>query len=354
LRSSLRALRWPWPRRQGAPAAIDSPESRERLGARFTDPRTLISFGLVAVIVAIALSRTHFDYRQTLDVARQINLLLYAAAFAAFYLSFGVRAVRWRLLLANAGENSHLPGILRIVMVSWFANCLLPAKMGDFYRAYLLRQTHPISGSKAFGTIVTERFLDFLVLMGLLIASGLISFHNHVPQAFVPALLTGLVIAMGMVAGLLVARLSDGRITRLLPASVAARVAHFREGLIDSLGNLPTLFGLTLLVWLLESTRLYLVLQALPLHFSISLPQVIFIALVASLLTTIPALPGGLVLVEGGIVAVLVFFGLNPNAALSVALLDRFISYWSLIGVGLAVFLFSREARKHAGKRAAA
>jgi uncharacterized membrane protein YbhN (UPF0104 family) len=60
------------------------------------------------------------------------------------------------------------------------------------------------------------------------------------------------------------------------------------------------------------------------------------------------------VLVEGGIVAVLVFFGLNPNAALSVALLDRFISYWSLIGVGLSVFLFSREAQRQAGKRAAA
>jgi uncharacterized protein (TIRG00374 family) len=157
-----------------------------------------------------------------------------------------------------------------------------------------------------------------------------------------------------MVAGLLVARLSNGRISRMLPAAIAVRVARFREGLLDSLGNLPTLFGLTLLVWLLESTRLYLVLQALPLHFSISLSQVIFIALVASLLTTIPALPGGLVLVEGGIVAVLVFFGLNPNAALSVALLDRFISYWSLIGVGLSVFLFSREAQRQAGKRAAA
>ncbi len=68
-----------------------------------------------------------------------------------------------------------------------------------------------------------------------------------------------------------------------------------------------------------------------------------FIALVASLLTTIPALPGGLVLVEGGIIAVLVFFGLSASQALSVAILDRLISYWSLIAVGLAVFLLSHR-----------
>jgi uncharacterized protein (TIRG00374 family) len=68
-----------------------------------------------------------------------------------------------------------------------------------------------------------------------------------------------------------------------------------------------------------------------------------FIALVASLLTTIPALPGGLVLVEGGIIAVLVFFGLTASQALSVAILDRLISYWSLIAVGLVVFLLSHR-----------
>jgi glycosyltransferase 2 family protein len=98
-----------------------------------------------------------------------------------------------------------------------------------------------------------------------------------------------------------------------------------------------------MLVWMAESARLFLVVQALPLHISLSLAQVVFIALVASLLTTIPALPGGLILVEGGIIAVLAFFGLSAESAFSVAILDRLISYWSLIGVGLVVFLLSHR-----------
>lgn len=349
LRRSLRILRaQPWPREpfSGRPRPAGPPpleDQRERLGARFADPRTLLSFVLVALVVAFVLTHTRFDYAYTLGVIRRTNPLPYAAAFVAFYLSFVVRSVRWRLLLASAGERVGLGGIGRMLMLAWFANCLLPAKMGDFYRAYLLRRDYPVSGSKGLGTIITERFLDFLVLMGLLILAGLISFHNHVPAAFVPALVAGLVISLGILTALLAARLSNGRLSRLLPRALAVRTVRFKAGLLDSLGNVPALLALTLSVWMLESLRLYLVLQALPLQFSASLPQVVFIALVASLLTTIPALPGGLVLVEGGIVAVLAFFGLDPSAGLSVALLDRVVSYWSIIAVGFGVFLVSHR-----------
>ena len=150
--------------------------------------------------------------------------------------------------------------------------------------------------------------------------------------------------AAGLIAGLLVIRYSDGRLSRFLPERLRDQAARFKHGLLSAFaGRLPLLLGLTVLVWMAESARLYLVVQALPLHISLSIAQIVFIALVASLLTTIPALPGGLVLVEGGIIAVLVFFGLSSSQALSVAILDRLISYWSLIAVGLVVFLLSHR-----------
>ncbi|TMF47540.1 MAG: flippase-like domain-containing protein [Chloroflexi bacterium] len=246
-----------------------------------------------------------------------------------------------RLLLLLRG--AHHP-LAHIVILAWFANCVLPAKMGDFYRAYLLRQQTDVSGSKGLGTIFSERALDFLVLMSLLVISGLISFRATVPERFVPAFIVGLLIAAGLIAGLLVVRYSEGRLSRYLPERLRERATRFKHGLLSAFaGRLPLLLGLTVLVWMAESTRLFLVVQALPLHVSLSLAQIMFIALVASLLTTIPALPGGLVLVEGGIIAVLVFFGLTASQALSVAILDRLISYWSLIAVGLVVFLMSHR-----------
>ena len=328
------------------PAAVP-PEPvvrRSALRDRLLDPRTLISFAILAVVLFVVLTHVQLDYGASLRAISQTNLLIYALAAAAFYFSFVIRTYRWQLLLRNTGESNRFGELFHIVILAWFANCVLPAKMGDFYRAYLLRQQTEVSGSKGLGTIFSERALDFLVLMSLLVVSGLISFRATVPQRFVPAFVVGLLIALGLIAGLLVIRYSEGRVSRFLPERLRERAARFKHGLLSAFaGRLPILLALTVAVWMAESARLFLVVQALPLHISLSLAQIIFIALVASLLTTIPALPGGLVLVEGGIIAVLVFFGLHADQAFSVAILDRLISYWSLIGVGLVVFLLSHR-----------
>jgi len=332
--------------RKMQPAAVppQAAVTRSALKDRLLDPRTLISFGILIVVLFVVLTHVQFDYGESLRAITQTNVLVYALAFAAFYFSFVVRTVRWEILLRNTGESNRFGELFHIVILAWFANCVLPAKMGDFYRAYLLRQQTDVSGSKGLGTIFSERALDFLVLMSLLVISGLISFRATVPERFVPAFIVGLLIAAGLIAGLLVVRYSEGRLSRYLPERLRERAARFKHGLLSAFaGRLPLLLGLTVLVWMAESTRLFLVVQALPLHVSLSLAQIMFIALVASLLTTIPALPGGLVLVEGGIIAVLVFFGLTASQALSVAILDRLISYWSLIAVGLVVFLLSHR-----------
>ncbi|HVH64982.1 MAG TPA: flippase-like domain-containing protein [Candidatus Acidoferrum sp.] len=328
------------------PAAVppETAVTRSALRERLTDPRTLISFAILAVVLFVVLTHVQLDYGASLKAISQTNLAIYAVAIAAFYFSFVIRTVRWEMLLRNTGESERFGGLFHIIILAWFANCVLPAKMGDFYRAYLLRQQTDVSGSKGLGTIFSERALDFLVLMSLLVISGLISFRATVPQRFVPAFIVGMLICAGLIAGLLVIRFSEGRFSRLLPERLRERAARFKHGLLSAFaGRLPILLALSVGVWMAESARLFLVVQALPLHISLGVAQVVFIALVASLLTTIPALPGGLVLVEGGIIAVLVFFGLTASQGFSVAILDRLISYWSLIAVGLVVFLLSHR-----------
>jgi uncharacterized protein (TIRG00374 family) len=328
------------------PAAVppQTAVTRSPLRDRLLDPRTLISFAILAVVLFVVLTHVQLDYGASLKAIRETNPAIYALAIAAFYFSFVIRTVRWQVLLRNTGESLRFGELFHIIILAWFANCVLPAKMGDFYRAYLLRQQTEVSGSKGLGTIFSERALDFLVLMCLLVVSGLISFRAVVPGKFIPAFIIGILICVGLIVGLLVIRFSEGRISSLLPHRLRERAAHFKHGLLSAFaGRLPLLIGLTVGVWMAESARLFLVVQALPLHLSLSLAQIVFIALVASLLTTIPALPGGLVLVEGGIIAVLAFFGLSTSQAFTIAILDRLISYWSLIVVGLVVFIFSHR-----------
>src|SRR5206468_11536320 len=216
------------------------------------------------------------------------NVLIYALAFAAFYFSFVVRTIRWQILLRNTGESNRFGELFHIVILAWFANCVLPAKMGDFYRAYLLRQQTDVSGSKGLGTIFSERALDFLVLMSLLVISGLISFRATVPERFVPAFIVGLLIAAGLIAGLLVVRYKEGRLSRYLPERLRERAARFKHGLLSAFaGCLPLLLCPTVVVWMAESTSLCLDKEHLILLNTPSLAPILFLALVPSLLATI-------------------------------------------------------------------
>ena len=74
------------------------------------------------------------------------------------------------------------------------------------------------------------------------------------------------------------------------------------------------------------------------------------VALASALLTTLPITPAGLGFVESAIVGILLLAaswglapGIDENVAASVAILDRVISYWSLIVTGIILYLITRK-----------
>lgn len=311
------------------------------LAARFVNRRTILSLVIAAVIVAVAVWRAPIDWAGAWHRIVHANPLLYVAALAVYYVSFALRGFRWHVLLANAGDRQPTRALTGIVMASFFVNCVVPAKMGDVYRAYLARTKLRVSGAKAFGTIIAERLIDLCVLMALLIAAGAVVFWHKAPGALVPYVIAGTVVSLAGVGVILTMRAGRGqRFLRLLPEAIFHRYENFRIGTVHSLGRYPTLGVLTVLIWACEGARLGLVVYALGLGAQLGASQFLLIALVAALLTTIPFLPGGLGLVEAGMVGVLIAVGgVAQNAAVSIALLDRSISYGSVVVIGFIVFV---------------
>lgn len=308
--------------------------------ARLLNRRTILSLVAAAIIVGVALWRAPINWTDAWTRIRNAKLDLYLAAIAVYYASFLVRSWRWKLLLRNAGEDRPTLRLLPILMVSFFVNCVVPAKMGDIYRAYLARLRQRVPAARALGTIIAERLLDLVVLMALLLIAGAIVFRDRAPGVLIPYVIAGVIVCAAGIGAIAVMRAGRGqRILRLLPEAVFHRYESFRMGTVDSFRNLPLLVPLTALVWGMESARLALVVYSLGDGSSLGAAQLLLIALVAALLTTVPFLPGGLGLVEAGMVGVLVSVGgIGRNAALSIALLDRSISYGSVVAVGAVVF----------------
>ena len=134
---------------------------------------------------------------------------------------------------------------------------------------------------------------------------------------------------------------------RLLPERLADSFTRFRQGTLGSLKQLRIVFLLGLAAWLLEAGRLYFVVQALDL--SISLPLVLIVSLGHAILSTVPT-PGGIGAVEPG-TTTLLLLGLGKADAASVALLDRSITYLSVVvlgGLAFAAWNLRRRRQKPA------
>jgi uncharacterized protein (TIRG00374 family) len=321
---------------------ITAPALRSRLHSK----RTVLSFVLTVAVLGVAIRRAPIDWHTAFADIRGANLWLFAAALVAFYASMVLRTLRWQLLLRNTGEEHALGPLSRVLMPSFFVNCVVPAKMGDLYRGLQLRGREGASGGNAFGTIIAERLIDLFTLMALLLLAGAVSFHSAIPSELLDAFLVGL--GLCVVGGVGLAILISGRGRRVLahlPEELVERYEHFRVGTIGAFGRWAEVLPLSCAIWGLEGVRLGLVIAALGLAGSVGPAHFLLVALVAALLTTVPFTPGGLGLVETGMVLVLSQTSqVSAQQATSIALLDRSISYGSLVLVG-GLFFFLLQAR---------
>lgn len=81
---------------------------------------------------------------------------------------FPIRAYRWKFLLMPR-KRIRFMSLLSATMIGFMANNILPARLGEFVRAYMISRKEKISGSSAMATIVVERLFDGMALLTVLL-----------------------------------------------------------------------------------------------------------------------------------------------------------------------------------------
>lgn len=108
------------------------------------------------------------DQKQEIVKAFKIaNYWWIAIAIVLGLLSHWVRAMRWRTLIEPMGYSPGKGNIYMAVLVGYLANLALP-RLGEVTRCGILTQYEKIPFNKSFGTVVTERIIDFLTFILLL------------------------------------------------------------------------------------------------------------------------------------------------------------------------------------------
>ncbi len=329
-------------------------EQELSIGSRVGNWKTLLSFAFALVVFAVAIVKGGFDPHAIWDRVKHLNIWIFLSAFVVYYATFPIRGYRWKVLLQNAYRGTHaqavddmsVRGLTEIIYISWFVNCVVPAKLGDLYRAYLAKLWAHISWTKTIGTVLAERIIDILVLGLFMAATGFVVFHDKLGGVS-KILLLGVALAIVGIAMLIVMKAFSERIRRIVPLRFQERYIAFEEGALQSFRRIPLLLGLTMAIWLMEGSRFQLVFTSLGIttHIStIPFAPVLFFALGTAVLTTIPFTPGGLGLVEAGLIGMMIYLGIPKVDAAAVVLVDRILSYYSVAFFGFIVYLLSKRS----------
>lgn len=309
---------------------------------------TLLSFGIAIAFMGFLATRFNLDWSATWENIRTMNPWMYLLAFLLYYLSFAFRGIRWRILALNADQDPSsgvripsVPLISQLIVIGWFVNSITWLRMGDAYRAYAFAEESNGKFSWSLGTVLAERVLDTVTIFSVLVISAIFITTTIGSNASGYILAAAFAMVLILVSLIMFMRIFGSRLARFLPVRLEDGYHRFHQGTLGSFKQLRLLLALGLMGWVLEIARLYFVIQALDL--SISLALIPVVALGHAILSTVPT-PGGVGAVEPGVTGLLML-SLERHDAVSVALVDRSITYVSVILIGGLVFVARQISR---------
>jgi hypothetical protein len=204
--------------------------------------------------------------------------LLFGLVFAL--LSHIIRALRWNLLINSLGYKTRLSSTFYSVMIGYMANTAVP-RMGEFARCGVLSKKEKIPFNSLFGTVISERVFDLLIL-GIILFSVII-FQLDLLGSFVYEFLEPLITKIfSNIVGIVIFSL----ITLAILFTIVYLVWHFKENVkkipfydkirefINGLWNgIKTIFSMrqkwlflfyTTIIWLFYVVMVYLPFRMLP------------------------------------------------------------------------------------------
>jgi uncharacterized protein (TIRG00374 family) len=233
------------------------------------------------------------------------TMLLLAMAMIIIHIYF--RTVRWQWLLKPLGEVAFWPAC-RALLIGITGNTLLPARAGEFLRAYVLGRSTGLSKTGVFATLVVERIFDGLTVLLILLIAIVLGVRDERMQLIG---LLGAIFYIGVMVGLVIFMVkrhwADAIINKFLPSSMAHQVLGVLDGFTSGLAVLKNPYQLVMVTfWNLLTWGVILIsfwFALLAFDFGSPVPwQAPMLMLPAMALgLTVPAAPGGLGLVQAAI-----------------------------------------------------
>lgn len=309
--------------------------------------------GMIISVVFLALAFRGVQLEEAWQALAGANYLYILPALFVYFIGVWLRAWRWRVLLIPVKDISA-GALFPTVVIGYMANNILPARLGEVVRAYILGEKEKVSKSATLATIVVERMFDGLSMIGFMIvilwlfplrAGPGADLLQGILRVGAPLFLVALVVFLVVASSRPLALRLAGVVISFLPEGLRETTGRLVGAFLDGLAALRSprqvlaVFLLSVVVWLLEAGMYYIIM--LGFEFRQSFYVLLLATAAANLFTIAPSTPGYVGVFDFPVRATLTTFGVVESAAISYTLVLH-VALWAPVTL-LGVFYLWRD-----------
>lgn len=288
---------------------------------------TLIAVGIIAYM----LLRVWGDLLMALQ--HMVPAFLIVAVIICVF-AWLLRGWRYCTILTRLNCDAHIAVATACIFVSQTANLIVPARLGDFVRIFILNHEYLTTYSEGISSLVVERVFD--IIMVALLGAISLPFVLNVPPWFYTVIVLPLVAGAGFFGFLVYCgRLrTENRYIRI----ILTMLHEIRRASL-TLSSMVSLSVSSLVIWMLDVLVCYAVVMMFGQQ--IPFPVVVLAIVIGNLVKAVPITPGGVGTYELSLALTFELAGIASAIATLIAVIDHLIkNLVTLAGGILSVYLF--------------
>jgi len=280
------------------------------------------------------------------EVKGEVAGITYAwilVAVFSYWIELGLRIVRWSVLLSHLQPPVPRHQIAIAFISGYAANNVLPAKLGEAFRADLLGRLADVSRLTAFGSIIVERLFDMVLVLSMtawgvfLVTTTHLDTLEDVTNGL--TLLVAPIVILVILVYFLVARKDNRLNVRIRTLSV--KVQNLLQGLhvLGDSSSYLRLLTSTLVIWLLNCLAMWAIMMALDVQLNVN--QTILLIGITGISAAIPAAPAGIGTLQYAFYITAVLFEFSSSAALVASVIVQIVLLGSATVVGATAYSYA-------------
>ncbi len=287
---------------------------------------TLIAAGIIIYMLASV-------WDQLLDAVIHIVPQYLVAACVICLAAWWLRGWRYHRILNGMDQQVSVRTATGCIFVSQTVNLIVPFRLGDIVRIFILNHENNTKYSDGISSIVVERIFDIVTvaLLGLVALPFVLNGNPLYSQIMVLVVILGILFFVFI---LVADRLkSENRYMRI----ILSMVHEIRKASLTP-AAIVILVCSSLVIWMLDVFVCFSV--ALMFHQEVTLATVIFAIVVGNLIKAVPITPGGLGTYEFLVAQTLSLAGMPDVFAKLVAIVDHLIKNLITVAGGIVSMYF--------------